>query len=353
MKKRISIVTLVTLVVMTVSLCLLTACYTPNSGKGFDDAKLTWSDDFKGDTLDRTKWNVRLANEVQPGKDYGIRRAGYYTEDAIKVEDGNLVITTDYRQADGDRPEGWYTGWVDTSSTQTWQYGYFEIKAKYDYVPGAWFAFWMMPDRNEQAKLLKEYRPSDKRGWFGAEFDIMEGNQNENKNINVYHYSYMMGEFVGEDDIKYNFSNELRTARSKMYTVNKTSDWHTYGLEWTEDEIVFFTDGKPTWKITEKSKDSQGNVMGISKIAEYILLTGEIGGIYENGEVRPGVDENGNIWWSGDIRLQDKTKKYNYTIDYVQVWDKRPTTDRQSSVWNAQHINKGENYENEKTIYST
>lgn len=53
--------------------------------------KLVWADEFNGDKLDTTSW--------------GVDEAGYWdgvwvTEDAVSVEDGNLVITT-YTKMEG------------------------------------------------------------------------------------------------------------------------------------------------------------------------------------------------------------------------------------------------------------
>ena len=66
----------------------------------FDDTgyEVTFLDEFNGNQLDKTRWSIDTM--IHPDKPHlnGIRRAGYYVEDAVNVKDGNLVISTNYRR---------------------------------------------------------------------------------------------------------------------------------------------------------------------------------------------------------------------------------------------------------------
>ena len=59
--------------------------------------KLVFEDDFNGTELDLEKWSHRAI---------GNRRCGINSEDAVRVENGNLIIKYDYR--DGKYGNGYY-----------------------------------------------------------------------------------------------------------------------------------------------------------------------------------------------------------------------------------------------------
>ena len=50
--------------------------------------KLVWEDEFNGDKLDETKWG--------PSWWVTERKGGYWHEDMVRVEDGNLIITAQH-----------------------------------------------------------------------------------------------------------------------------------------------------------------------------------------------------------------------------------------------------------------
>ena len=64
------------------------------------DYELVFADEFDGDSLDTSKWRQHDGG--------GVRKGGYWTLDQARVEDGNLIITTQYKE-DGQSGPGWYT----------------------------------------------------------------------------------------------------------------------------------------------------------------------------------------------------------------------------------------------------
>lgn len=112
---------------------------------------MTFEDNFDGDHFNTEYWRYPYAEE-------GVRKGGYWVNDAVSVRDGNLYITTDYRE-DGKFGPGWYSGCIETAVetyggdetgaaenhkgfSQT--YGYFEVRCKVPEIVGSWAAFWMM-----------------------------------------------------------------------------------------------------------------------------------------------------------------------------------------------------------------
>ena len=277
--------------------------------------ELVWGDEFDGDQIDYTKWRV--------GYKGGVRRAGYYldTEDAVFVKDGALTIRTRYME-DGVYGPGWYTSWVDSAVSDTvgssiahsdeyrgfsGKYGYYEVRCITPPSVGIWSAFWLMPDGGAAGMSENDIKGT---GTDGLEVDVMESPYmyvNGSYNVHVVH---------GEG-----YSN-TRSDRSVTYEVpGMYSQYHTYGVLWTEEEYVFYIDGRETWR-TKYSPD--GETLGVSQVEEYLLLTVEVGGYQaEDGTLHPGVTlENGEEvpYWCGNPDDNDKTKAYDFIIDYVRVY---------------------------------
>lgn len=80
---------------------------------------LVWQDDFLGDELDESKWHYDYA-QPSDGSNGVLRKGGYWVNDAVEVSDGNLIITTDWRE-DGVFGAGWYSGAVSTEVTDYYQ----------------------------------------------------------------------------------------------------------------------------------------------------------------------------------------------------------------------------------------
>lgn len=124
--------------------------------------QLVFEDEFDGDELDTTKWVYR-AN--------GSRRGGYNAPDQVKVKDGNLYISAQYRDKDNlpadtsaNYGEGWYVGMIMLK--QKYLRGYYEIRCICNDSPGFWSAFWIQADH--------PYDALSRGGVGGAELDIFE-----------------------------------------------------------------------------------------------------------------------------------------------------------------------------------
>ncbi len=280
--------------------------------------ELEWEDDFESDSIDATRWRVGLNDPL--------RRAGYYVKDLAFVEDSNLIIRTEYRE-NGEYGKGWYTSWVESGITRghtsaslgseeykgyATKYGYFEARCKAPKASGIWSAFWMMPEEGVGMTNKDELNT----GRDGVEIDIMEspfyGSKEKNQVIHVVH-----GDGYGDN---------LKSDRSAAYRVPKMYDeYHTYGVMWTEDEYIFFIDGRETYR-TKYVVD--GKELGVSSVSEYLLLTVEIAGENDgNGNLFVGKQKDGKggyePHWAGDPEDNDKSKQYDFAVDYVRVYKKK------------------------------
>lgn len=283
--------------------------------------ELVFEDDFDGDCLDTTIWKAGYNGDGH------VRRAAYVetTPDTLFVKDGKLTIRTHYK-TDGQYGEGWYTSWVESATNPqkghsdaeeghegfSAKYGYFEARCIAPPCEGIWSAFWLMPD--EGSGMTAD--DIQNTGSDGIEIDIMESpwyNTFLTKNTNVH---VLHGD--GYSNTKSQKSNNIRVK-------NMYEEFHTYGVMWTEDEYVFYIDGKETWRADHTV---DGITLGTSQVKEYILLTVEVGGYKDaDGNLRPGkqlnADGTESDFWCGNPDANDKNKNYDFVIDYVRVYQKK------------------------------
>lgn len=168
------------------------------------DAKFSWAPE-KGSSLDtnsEAQWYVNPAY------------AGTSAYNPFSVDNGVLTITA---QATPDaiksEVEGYdyVSGMLTTHSTFSQTYGYFEIRADMPEEQGAWPAFWLLPED----------------GSWPPELDVVEmRGQEANTVITTVH------------------SNETGQQTYDRTTVDvaSTEGFHTYGVLWDEDEIVWYFD---------------------------------------------------------------------------------------------------------------
>ena len=109
---------------------------------------------------------------------------------------------------------GYASGMLTTYQTFSFQYGYAEIRAKIPKGQGLWPAFWLLPTD---------------RTW-PPEVDILEA--------------------LGDDTRKYYTTIHSRETGSKSMimhafpTPDLSADFHTYGVKWTPEELVWYFDGR-------------------------------------------------------------------------------------------------------------
>ncbi len=238
---------------------------------------LTLCDDFDGDALDTSLWG-----------DFpdGLRRGGYWSHEQALVENGNLIIRTEYK-TDGCYGPGYYTAGIRTKGHFDQCYGYYECRCILPAAKGLWSAFWLMGEGVNQVS---------KTGENGTEIDIFEspfyhlGSHFRNKITSNLHYS----------------GYELETKYSNIGIFSIKGDpykeYNTYGLLWTEDEYILYING------IETGRSSYG---GVSKAPEWLKLSAEVDG----SEGEP------NLGWSGRIDRNEEGKlPADFIVDYVKVY---------------------------------
>ena len=196
--------------------------------------RLTFSDDFEGGKLNKKKWEICPEWDRQDA-------GGRWDNDMVSLRDGYLVLTA---SMEGDTP---VSGAVRTKGHFAQKQGYFEASMSLQKAPGFWGAFWLMdPDMKDE----KGNGAAD-----GAEIDIMESFDAASGGIN--HAIHWDG--YGPDHQSESYSRH----RTALY-----EGFHTYALEWTENEYIFYIDGEETWRT---------DYPGMCEHELYLKLTTEFG----------------------------------------------------------------------------
>ncbi len=232
---------------------------------------LVMYDEFEGDSLNTEIWQHR---------GLGARRSGYNGESQVEIRDGKMTITGEYLE-DGTYGPGWYAGMVSLKEKYT--RGYFEIRCICSKDNAFWSAFWIQADHPYDAEYSKG-------GIGGCEIDIFEafcdGGAYPNSVTSTVHCA-------GVDGVQEGFQSAIL---GDFKANNIYEEFNTYGLEWTEDEYIFYING------VETTRTSFGN--GVSQVPEEVIISLEI----------PAADK---------LEGFDKdTYKTEFIVDYVKIYQK-------------------------------
>ena len=202
------------------------------------DWKLSWSDEFDGKDIDRTKWDHDLGNGFwnydsnQWISGWGNNELQYYTKESDNafVKDGKLHIRAIKESLHncGYSSARLKTKKKDGTALFAQTYGKFEFRAKLPTGQGVWPALWMLP-------------ASDKYGaWASSgEIDVMEARgQEPNKVLGTLHFGSQWPNNA-------NSGGEFEFPKGSSF-----AEFHTYSVEWLPGEIRWSVDGKEFTKKT-------------------------------------------------------------------------------------------------------
>lgn len=175
-----------------------------NGTEGVWEAKYWWAPE-KGATL---SGNGELQWYVNP------RYAPTSASNPFSISNGVLTITAEKTpDAISAEVEGYdYTsGMLTTHASFSQTYGYFEIRADMPDDKGVWPAFWLLPED----------------GSWPPELDVVEMRGQDPNTVHVTVHSNETGQ---------------QTSVATAVSVSDTEGFHTYGVLWQEDEIVWYID---------------------------------------------------------------------------------------------------------------
>ena len=217
-----------------------------------DDFVATFTEDFDTE-LDRSVWS----GHYQYGKNSVARKGSYWNQYLAYTEDGNLIIPVTYL-ADGMGGKGasWYSAGIDTDDDApngfSQKFGYFECRCILPKGADIWSAFWLMNEGVYNA---------DGNGRDGTEIDVFEsdcyGDRISNSVTSNLHFD------------GYNEAHQTMGAKAFRIENNPYEEFNTYGVEWNEDEYIFYINGVETFRT---------DFGGVSQNEEYLILSVEMKG---------------------------------------------------------------------------
>lgn len=236
--------------------------------------RLVWQDEFNdaGETLPSTaKWWYETGDNGWGNNELQDYVSGRYGDEKLAlVSNGTLKIIA--------KKIGGKVRSIRMNTVDGWTYGYFEARLKLPSGKGTWPAFWMMP------KNFKTW-PGD------GEIDIMEEvGYNPNRCSSSIHcnaYNHTIGTQK---------TNEILIATAQ-------TEFHTYAVEWTENYLKFYFDGKLHFTFTNDKKGDYNTWPFYNPF--YLKLNLAWGGNWGGAQ---GIDEN--------------CLPAVYEIDYVRVFKK-------------------------------
>lgn len=237
-----------------------------------DNWKLVFEDNFNGNKLDTTKWSYNYI------WGHTHNHMAYMDSSQVKVDDGKLKLTAiakrhpnapegtdNWAHQFGHIPFDYTSGAIHSNGKFNITYGYIEGRFKMSGT-GTWPAFWTL---NASA----EWPP---------EIDILEVPHERT----VHHYYYHFGKDAAHE----------ASFGGKHEGVDKSKDFHTYGVEWGPDYMHFYFDGKRINENFNRQECAQGKDM-------YLIINLAVGG------------------WAGTPTSNDIFPS-TYECDWVRVWTK-------------------------------
>lgn len=240
-----------------------------------DGMELVWSDEFDGDTIDRSNWTFDLGDGG-----WGNGEAQYYTDrpENARVEDGNLVIELRQERYD----TGYYTSArMKTQGLQEFQYGRIEARLKVPAGIGTWPALWMLgADFDSESDDPAHHWPN------AGEIDIMEYVGREP--------DLTMGTVHGPG---YSGAGGLTKWNRQDHDVHE--DFHVFAVEWNADGIAWFYDDEQFFAVTP---DDLGGREWVFDHPFFIIVNLALGGTL-----------GGNVALDLEFPIQ-------YLVDYIRVY---------------------------------
>ena len=217
--------------------------------------ELVWEDDFNYEGApDPAKWNYDLGNHQWANQEL---QAYTNRPGNVIVRDGRLVIRA-LREQDGERE--YTSARLTTYGRQSWQYGYFEIRAKLPVGCGSWPALWFLPDDIRQGV----------RWPLCGEIDMLEHSGRHQGDL-FYSLHSQKHNHTLKDGVQYT---------TTIHRDGVSEDFQIYGMEWTPEYVEYFLDGESVclYRKTDDTEDQTEKAWPYDK-PYYLILNIAVGGL--------------------------------------------------------------------------
>jgi beta-glucanase (GH16 family) len=174
---------------------------------------MTFSDEFNGASLDRNVWRTAYGWGDRTNND----ELEWYVDNANEVSGGTLKLIAKEESAVPGFP--YTSGLISGDRSLVQMYGYFEARMKLPRGRGLWPAFWLLPSPFT----------------WPPEIDVMENLGDDTTTV------YLTNHWSA------NYPNPglpWGGSEGGIYQgPDYASDFHTYGVEWNAETIIWYLDG--------------------------------------------------------------------------------------------------------------
>jgi len=206
----------------------------PKSGR-----TLVWSDEFDGpDSRLDENWNAQNGPS-------GHILCSRWRENAV-VKDGTLRLMNRKESRGG---QEWTSASIWTK--KLFLYGYFECRYKYAAATGTNNSFWF----SSPWKLSRSDGQPVPEGAKCFELDVNEGHFPAEVNTNIHNWSDVTTKKNGQKT-----HPTSHTSWTPAGNPNLAEEFHTYGLLWTEKELVFYFDGEEIRRVPNEFSFSESPI---------------------------------------------------------------------------------------------
>ena len=216
--------------------------------------ELVWQDEFDHG-FDDTFWQ---GHYVYGDDDTQKRDTAYWNKDQVSfTDDGCLQITVESK--DGPAGKQYYSYGMETNPNKNYNgrhtgyeqlYGYFEIRCILPKGAGLNPAFWLLTDGM--------WDDDTDGGVTGCEIDVLETNKDFDSASKDYNSVYQTVHVDAYGDA------HKQELQGSFYADDPYNKFNTYGVEWNENEYIFYVNG------IETARTSFG---GVCRVPLYLIIS--------------------------------------------------------------------------------
>lgn len=244
------------------------------------DAPLTlsWSDEFDGNTLDRSLWNVEIN-----GTGCGNNELQYYIDspDNVAVRDGNLVLTARRAEHEG---RAFTSGRINSRDKYTFTYGVAEARVKLPTTAnGLWPAVWFMGNDISEC------------GWPRCgEIDLLEMGHLDGIKDSTQNRLFNGAIHYGDG------AHQMTVGPATAPESLQDGEYHSFYLVWTPESIKMYVDDatEPYMSVAIDDTESMKSPGYYFHKPAFILFNLAVGGNFPDIHTPEGITalnaSNGN-----------------------------------------------------------
>lgn len=233
---------------------------------------LVFNDEFNRSKIDKKRWRYRSSTQ-KTTRTIEYNKEGYdimVEEQASFLQDGNMVLSV-YKKED--EPNKIFTGGILTLDKFMPCYGYFETMVSFEdcHGFGHWPAFWL--------HFLNEDKNTS-----GTEIDVFEYINSSQSIFQTLHW----------------YINDEHFSSNESFDLSTTSAYNKFALEWTPNELIFYTNDK----ITRRIKKTE-NIRAVPNAYQMVYFSMSAG------------------TWGGNVAAPDNKLPASSKFDYCRVYQSK------------------------------